>query len=150
MGCYATTITQISGYTLLMAMNRHKVFAVITLGEGIANVLLSIILAKYMGLLGVALGTAIPMVFVKLVLQPYFVCKAGAIDILSYFRPIFIPLALGAICSAAILQFDLAFFVSRLSWLSFIATAAITMILFVAALLGLAKLLKPEYLRLSF
>lgn len=149
MACYATTIAQIPGYTLLMALNRHKVFAIITLCEGLANVILSITLAKYFGLLGVALGTAIPMLFIKLILQPYFVCKAADITFTHYLKPLLIPMFFGSTGVVAIFYFKLADYVDQLSWIQFLVSGAITMIVFIGIIIGITRLLRPELLKLN-
>jgi len=56
-----------------------------TLGEGIANLALSIYLAPRLGLIGVALGTTIPMLVTKLVIQPWYTLRIIGIPVKDYF-----------------------------------------------------------------
>jgi O-antigen/teichoic acid export membrane protein len=49
---------------VLQGMARHHPLATMTIGSGIANLILSIILVNYLGLMGVALGTLIPTTIV--------------------------------------------------------------------------------------
>ena len=59
--------------SLFYATNTHHRFAYISLGEGIANLLLSImfVVVFNMGLNGIALGTLLPMLVSKLAVQPF-------------------------------------------------------------------------------
>ena len=65
-------------------IEKHKVLAFVTIGEGILNLILSLILAARMGLIGVALGTAIPMVLTKAIIQPIYICRVLDQPIGSY------------------------------------------------------------------
>ncbi|MFZ0923869.1 MAG: oligosaccharide flippase family protein, partial [Candidatus Acidiferrales bacterium] len=53
----------------LIALGRHRAYGLWTIGEGLANLFLSIIWAHKYGIVGVALGTAVPLLAVKLTLQ---------------------------------------------------------------------------------
>jgi O-antigen/teichoic acid export membrane protein len=70
---YAFALSQTPGISLMYALNKHQYYAVATMLEAIANVLLSIFLARRYGMVGVALGTAIPMIVVKVFIQPVYV-----------------------------------------------------------------------------
>ena len=69
----------------LMGVSRHRYLAFQTLGEGVANLLLSMYWARYYGMVGVALGTLVPMVVAKLFLQPAYVCRHAGISLSSYY-----------------------------------------------------------------
>jgi O-antigen/teichoic acid export membrane protein len=71
---------------LLYGISKHKFFAVINTIEGVANVGLSIWFVRTMGIFGVALGTFIPMVVVKLIAQPLYVCRVSLIPYGVYVR----------------------------------------------------------------
>lgn len=58
-GIFAATIQGTSNQ-IIIALNKHKVFATIAICEAIVNVLLSIVLLQKFGIIGVALGTTIP------------------------------------------------------------------------------------------
>src|SRR5205085_7584684 len=84
---YILLVTLTNGYTaaafespsttLLIARGKHRVLGWLNLFEGIVNFLLSIILAYKYKLWGVALGTTIPMLFTRIVIQPYAAYVAG-------------------------------------------------------------------------
>ncbi|HSW96466.1 MAG TPA: oligosaccharide flippase family protein [Candidatus Saccharimonadales bacterium] len=58
-GIFAATI-QGTANQIIIALNKHKVFTIVTIGEAIINVILSIFLLHKMGIIGVALGTTLP------------------------------------------------------------------------------------------
>lgn len=68
-------LMQGSKLALLQGISRHKYYAISNMGEGIVNLILSIIFVKRFGILGVALGTAIPMAINKIFIQPAYICK---------------------------------------------------------------------------
>ncbi len=73
---------------------KHKVLGIITVIEGLLNLTLTLVLVKKMGLIGVALGTAIPMVLMKGVVQPFYICRIAKLPVLKYFRRcFFVPLS---------------------------------------------------------
>lgn len=57
----------------VMGINRHRGLAVAVATEALANLSLSILLIKPFGLVGVALGTAIPTIIVNLIFMPRYV-----------------------------------------------------------------------------
>ena len=79
-------LAQLGSLTALLAMGRHRVFGIWTIGEGLANLALSIIWAHRYGIVGVALGTAVPLLVVKLTLQPWYVTRVLDLSLGEYFR----------------------------------------------------------------
>jgi O-antigen/teichoic acid export membrane protein len=53
---------EMPAHTVLLGLCKHRVVAVLTLVQGLANFILSIVLVRRLGVIGVALGTMIPMV----------------------------------------------------------------------------------------
>jgi O-antigen/teichoic acid export membrane protein len=94
---FALTMAQSSSVAMMYALNKHQVFAVVSLIEGIANLLLSIYLAPKYGIVGVALGTAIPMIFVKLILQPLYLTRIVDVPLYAYVSTLLPPLILAII-----------------------------------------------------
>ena len=83
---YIITWGQIPCPMLLFARARHhRAISWWTLVEGISNLALSILWAPKLGLLGVALGTAVPLAVSKLLIQPYYVLKDLHINAATYF-----------------------------------------------------------------
>ncbi|MBN2020393.1 MAG: polysaccharide biosynthesis protein [Sedimentisphaerales bacterium] len=57
-------------WNALQGLKKHHYYAYQAILEGFVNLGLSIVLVRYMGMVGVALGTAIPALIVKLFIQP--------------------------------------------------------------------------------
>jgi O-antigen/teichoic acid export membrane protein len=103
---YVTLLGQIPSNSVLYAMNRHRALAAWTLVEGFAKLALSVYLARDYGLLGVALGTAIPMTFVAVLVQPWYVLRLLRLPARTYFsqalaRPVASWALFVAICGTA-------------------------------------------------
>jgi O-antigen/teichoic acid export membrane protein len=72
--------------SLLYGISKHKVYAILNSIEGIANLLLSLLLVHWYGMYGVALGTLFPMLVSRLFVQPVYVCRVAGIDLWEYVR----------------------------------------------------------------
>lgn len=99
---YAVILAQVPSNTLLYAKARHRALAIWTLGEGAGNLVLSIYWAThtgfvrflvgsdlprdYYGLAGVALGTTVPMLIVRLPIQPLYVMHVAGIRLWHYLK----------------------------------------------------------------
>lgn len=70
---------------LLFGISKHHYFAIQSSCEGIANLILSLVLVRYYGIYGVALGTFIPLVIVKLFCQPVYVCRVIKVKLKEYY-----------------------------------------------------------------
>jgi O-antigen/teichoic acid export membrane protein len=83
---YAVALAQLPSVSAIYACGRHRPMAVWTALEGVLNLALSIYLGQRLGLLGVALGTAVPMLFVKLFVQPWFTLRLLRVSSTVYLR----------------------------------------------------------------
>ncbi|MFB3924903.1 MAG: oligosaccharide flippase family protein [Syntrophales bacterium] len=81
---FATTIS----INALKALNKLHFYAVQTIAEGICKLILSLILVRYLGIAGVALGTAIPLVINKIFIQPVYTSRLIGIDFWMYLREV--------------------------------------------------------------
>lgn len=81
---YAFALSQNPAISLMYALNKHRYYAVVTMIEAIANILLSILLARQYGIIGVALGTAIPMILIKFFVQPIYVSRIIELRLREY------------------------------------------------------------------
>ena len=96
---------------LMRGTSRHGILLFCNLIEGVVNLALSLVLVQRYGILGVAIGTAVPMILSRLLLQPYLFCKlVGVTTYNSYYRNIFGPplitsLFIMAICWALLTHF---------------------------------------------
>lgn len=68
-------LTQSPGIGVIYAMAKQKFLAYMNLGEAAVNLALSLLLIRWYGLIGVALGTAIPLVATRLTIQPVYICR---------------------------------------------------------------------------
>lgn len=92
---FAFALSQNPGIGLMYALNKHHFFAIATIIEAIANLILSILLVSKYGIIGVAMGTAVPMLIVKVFVQPIYVARIANVSIWNYIKCIIIPATLG-------------------------------------------------------
>src|SRR4029077_15547899 len=90
-----TTIyyAQSTSNRILFGMSLHKSLAIVVLIEGIANVVLSVALIRPLGIVGDAIGTAIPLLCTSLIFPPRFFCRTLEVSLRTfvwevYFRPL--------------------------------------------------------------
>lgn len=93
---YSIAFAQAPSISLVYALKKHYLFAEVSIIEGIANVALSIYLAPRYGILGVAIGTAVPMLLIKLFLQPIYVSRIVGVSFVSYWGKLMPVLVLSA------------------------------------------------------
>lgn len=71
---------------ILFGMSKHKTWAIVTFAEGAANILLSILLIRPYGIVGDALGTAIPLTATMIFFLPQHVCHKLQIPVRTFLR----------------------------------------------------------------
>jgi O-antigen/teichoic acid export membrane protein len=81
---YVVSLAQSPSINLLLACGRNRLLGWWTLTEGAVNLALSIYWAPRYGLAGIALGTAVPQVFVKLTLQPWYALRVSRTSLGEY------------------------------------------------------------------
>jgi O-antigen/teichoic acid export membrane protein len=81
---YVVSLAQSPSINLLLACGRNQPLGWWTLTEGVANLALSIYWAPRYGLAGIALGTAVPQIFVKLTLQPWYALRVSRTSLREY------------------------------------------------------------------
>jgi len=77
---------------VLAGMARHQVLAYLSFAEGVANLLLSIILVRKIGLIGVAWGTVIPNVLCTGLIVPLYTLWTLKLEIREYLRAALPPI----------------------------------------------------------
>jgi len=82
---FAFDLAQNPGIELLYAVNKHKFYAYSNFAEASMNLILSILLVHEYGIVGVAIGTALPMIFIKLFVQPLYISRIIGLSYLEYF-----------------------------------------------------------------
>jgi len=83
--CTVIAMMQAPISSVLFNISKQKFLVYVTMAEGIFNLILSIILVKKYGLVGVALGTAIPMILIRFLIQPIYVCHVLKINKVNYY-----------------------------------------------------------------
>lgn len=77
-------VSQSVSLSIMYAMKKHKWYAMVSTVEAFFNLTLSIILAYKYGILGVALGTVIPMICISGIFQPFYVSRLLNIPVTKY------------------------------------------------------------------
>lgn len=90
-------VMQIPGNNLLYGLSKHKYYSISNSIEGVINLILSIVLVKRYGLYGVAIGTAIPMIVIKLLVQPLYTCKVIGMSWKKFYISLMIPAFFSAV-----------------------------------------------------
>lgn len=79
-------LAQAASGRVLWGMARHRVLAYVVLAEGALNLILSIILVRRYGIVGDALGTAIPLAGTTILFFPQHLCHVLKIRLAVYLR----------------------------------------------------------------
>jgi len=79
-------LAQSASPRILYGMARHRILAWITSMEGIANLILSIVLIRHYGIIGDALGTAIPLTCTALYFYPRHLCRLLEVRLATFLR----------------------------------------------------------------
>jgi O-antigen/teichoic acid export membrane protein len=97
-------LAQAASPRVLFGMSRHRTWAIVTLIEGLANIVLSIALVRPYGIIGDAVGTAAPLAITTVCFLPWHLCRQLQIRIGTYLREAyFLPLILCAPLIVALL-----------------------------------------------
>ncbi len=75
---------------VLFGMSKHRTWAWVTLIEGVCNLALSVILVRPYGIIGDALGTAIPLTCSFVLFMPGHLCRLLGIRLRTYLREAFV------------------------------------------------------------
>jgi O-antigen/teichoic acid export membrane protein len=83
--------------SIAFGIEKHKTGAIWAIGEGIANLTLSIILVRRYGIYGVAIGTMIPSLIVQLALWPGYISKLVGLSMHKVVWQVWAPMFLSSI-----------------------------------------------------
>jgi len=83
-------IMQAASSRVLFGIGKHQTLAKVTLAEGIANLVLSVILVRKFGIVGDAIGTAVPLSCTVLFFLPHHLCRILKLRLTSYLRRSFL------------------------------------------------------------
>jgi O-antigen/teichoic acid export membrane protein len=92
-----TTLTLAQNATprVIYGMAKHRTLAWVTSIEGVANLILSIVLVRWMGVIGDAIGTAVPLSFTALYFTPRYLSRLLGVRVRTFLREAYVlPLML--------------------------------------------------------
>ncbi|MBL4903600.1 MAG: oligosaccharide flippase family protein [Desulfocapsa sp.] len=81
-----TFLWQTPAHSYIYATSKHKFLAVLNIIEGISNLLLSLVLVRYYGIFGVALGTFFSLSVSKLIVFPIYFAKVSSFLYAEYMK----------------------------------------------------------------
>ena len=85
---------------ILMGTGRHRLVAFASLSEALANLALSVILVRRFGLLGVAVGTAIPVFIANLFVITPAACRQTGVGVFEFARSVAVAPLVGTLLAA--------------------------------------------------
>jgi len=88
--------------SLLFGTSGYRVVSWLVVIEGLMNLILSLSLIGPFGLVGVALGTAIPMILIRLIAIPLTACRTTGIGLYAYLRRVLLPPAIPMVVAGAV------------------------------------------------
>lgn len=114
---------------MLYGLNRHRHLAYILLAEAILKVGLTIVLLPSHGVLGAAIGTAVPELIASIVIIPLLIVRCVGLSIGRYFREAFFP-PIACVVPVVALVFALKTAIPPESWTLLIAEIAAGLLLY--------------------
>lgn len=82
---FAIALSQMSGIGVLHAIGKPGIYAKYNVIEGVLNIILTLFLVQEFGLIGVAFGTLIPMIFIRIFVLPRHIASKLNVSILTYY-----------------------------------------------------------------
>lgn len=136
---YVVNLAQHPTLLIVIAKGKHGPLGWWTIAEGVSNIVLSVMWGMSHGLMGVALGTIVPMLVVKLLIQPWYALKAAELNVWEYVSQ--------ALARPTLVGLLFAFFAAKISPGAdsslpvFVAVLAVQLIIFLAlgSALGLVR-----------
>ena len=107
---HAFAIANYTSYNVVWGLGKHKPVALIATAEAAANLLLSIVLVRYIGILGVAWGTVLPSLAIQLLFWPRYIANTLEISVWEYVWQGWIRSAL------AVIPFGIACYLASRAW----------------------------------
>lgn len=104
--CSVIVGMQIPSTNLLFAMAKHKLYALLNVVEVLVNVIISFSLVESYGMVGVAFGSLIPLICIRLAFQPIYLSRQLNMDVMLYYSCL-----LGALLAAIVVQVPFFFYV---------------------------------------
>jgi O-antigen/teichoic acid export membrane protein len=88
--------------SVLLGTGRHRIVAVVSMADAVLNLGLSLILVRPLGMLGVAAGTAIPVLVLNVFIILPLACRTVGIGVLGFVRTVIRPSLAGSVPAVAV------------------------------------------------
>ncbi len=143
-------LAQTSTNAVLQALNKHKVRSLLLLATAIANVAISIILVKKLGMIGAVWGTAVALFVGELLLVNIYLYRVVKLNMLHFYREL-LRYSMPAILVSGLLALQVSNYVPP-SWFGLIMGCLITGFIYVTSsyFLSLMSNERKEVNRLIF
>jgi O-antigen/teichoic acid export membrane protein len=129
-GSQAIAMVQFSSNMILFGLNKHKYLAMFLSAEAIVNVILTIFLIPRYGILGAALGLAVPQIIVYIFIIPTSTCRLLKVSLSEYFyKALLIPFQ--CLVPFAVILFAFDVYVKTSSLWIFLAKNGFTWIVYI-------------------
>jgi O-antigen/teichoic acid export membrane protein len=86
-------LMQATSAQLVVAAGKQKRLFLVSVPEAMVNLALSVVLARHLGIVGVALGTAIPTFFTTFVIVMPYACRLTGTPVIKLYRRIAVPVS---------------------------------------------------------
>jgi O-antigen/teichoic acid export membrane protein len=131
--CAATVnISQFTSTQILQGIARHGYTAYVTIFEAAANLALSIILVRKYGIIGVAVGTLVPMLCTNLVIIPWYACRATGLSMRRFFKQGVLVPCIPA-CFFGVLLYAASSMIAIDRWMEFVTVLTVCLACYVLA-----------------
>jgi O-antigen/teichoic acid export membrane protein len=122
------SVAQRIGYQVLLGTRRIQLLATLFVAEAVSNVVVSVVLVREYGLIGIAIGTLVPAVVYQGLLQPIFVCRSLQISLKTYGQQVLLRPTFAALMLVPLLVTSL-WLEQPDSWLTLCLGASMTFVL---------------------
>lgn len=132
---------------MLYGISKHKFLTWVNCVEALVNLTLSLIFVRFWGIRGVALGTAIPAIIVRMFIQPVYTARVLKVSAYSLYAKMFLALFRSALVLAVV--YVLTQKIIAVSFIRLIAFGAIQTICYVAVMfkIGLSTSERDQLIR---
>jgi O-antigen/teichoic acid export membrane protein len=120
----AANISQYTSTQILQGIARHGSTAYVGILEAAANLALSVVLVKRYGIIGVAVGTLVPMLCSNLIVIPRFACRAVGLSLGRFYREGLLMPCVPA-CIFGVLLYAASRMIRMDGWVEFLAVLAV-------------------------
>ncbi len=90
---FTVALWQSASQAILYSTSKHKFYAIANAGETVAKLVLSLLLVRHYGIVGVAIGTMVPMLGINILVQPMYVCRLTGMPYGEYLNTVVRTLA---------------------------------------------------------